>query len=123
VVAQAGREGSRFGGSLTVEHVRNHRGRVSISRFDECPNVLFLDRHAPTCMAAVDRNTHAVYRGRLALGEVIFHDGDQEWGWRYVPRSNRLRPSRKLHPNPLGTLTGRVRIDHVFPHTKETIFA
>lgn len=92
------------------EHVRTFRGsQVFVSWDDEAPNVLYLDRDRPTVMTPVDPDAYAIHRGRVRLGEIVFRDGSVVWGWRYFPSSNKARPSRKLHRDPLSAIRGRVQ--------------
>jgi hypothetical protein len=104
-----------------MEYVRHHRGcPVLISIDPEFPNVHYIDRGKPIVMAPIDRSTWEISQGRVRLGEIIYQNGRSEWGWRYYPRSNRLRPSRKLHPNSLSAIRGRLSPDMVVEYTAAT---
>lgn len=61
------------------------------------PNVLHIDRNAEITMTPIDINTYIVDRGRQRLGEIVFLETSTARGWRYLPRSNHIGPSRKLH--------------------------
>jgi hypothetical protein len=95
---------------------------VVVSIDDAAPNVLYLDRDAPILMTVVDRNTYTLCKGRMRLGEIVFSEGEERCGWQFIPRSNRLRPSRKLHPDAMAAIRGRVRPDYLVRGNTVSVF-